>query len=75
MVPNWYLDMLEIIKYWDGNQRAYHHTAPINMMYALYQSLNDVVYEGLENVLERHLQAHHYLEKGINKLGLEFLNL
>ena len=48
MIPNWYLDMKEIIKYWEGNQRTYHHTAPINMMYALYQSLNDVVEEGLD---------------------------
>ena len=73
LVPNWYLDMLEIIKYWDGNQRVYHHTAPINMMYALYQSLNDVVEEGLDNVLERHLSVHHYLDKGLSELGLEFL--
>jgi alanine-glyoxylate transaminase/serine-glyoxylate transaminase/serine-pyruvate transaminase len=58
MIPNWYLDMLEIIKYWDGNQRAYHHTAPINMMYALYQSLLDLVEEGLDNV---HDQTQSYL--------------
>jgi len=73
LVPNWYLDMLEIIKYWDGNERAYHHTAPINMMYALYQSLNDVVNEGLENVLERHLRVHSYLAQGLDELGLTFL--
>ena len=49
LIPNWYLDMLEIIKYWDGNQRAYHHTAPINMMYALYQGLLNLTEEGVEN--------------------------
>ena len=73
MIPNWYLDMLEIIKYWDGNQRAYHHTAPINMMYALYQSLKDVVEEGLDNVLNRHLRVHEYLVKELSSLDIDFL--
>ena len=73
MVPNWYLDMLEIIKYWDGNTRAYHHTAPINMMYALYQSLQDIVEEGLDNALSRHLRVHNYLVKELDSIGLEFL--
>ena len=73
MVPNWYLDMLEIIKYWDGNQRAYHHTAPINMMYALYQSLQDVAEEGVNNVLNRHLRVHRYLVDNLEKNGIEFL--
>ena len=66
-------DMKEIIKYWDGNQRSYHHTAPINMMYALYQALLDVVEEGLDNILERHHRVHLYLEKGLNDLGLKLL--
>ena len=43
------------------------------MMYALYQSLLDVVDEGLENVLKRHKRVHHYLEKKLNEVGLEFL--
>ena len=73
MVPNWYLDMLEIIKYWDGNQRAYHHTAPINMMYALYQSLQDVNEEGVDNVLKRHLRVHKYLVENLEELGFDFL--
>ena len=73
IVPNWYLDMVEIIKYWDGNQRVYHHTAPINMMYALYQSLQDVVEEGLQQVLNRHNRVHEYLVLELDKIGLEFL--
>ena len=73
MVPNWYLDMSEIIKYWDGNQRVYHHTAPINMMYALYQSLLDVAEEGLENVLKRHEEAHLLLVDGLEEIGLQML--
>jgi len=73
MVPNWYLDMSEIIKYWDGNQRIYHHTAPINMMYALYQSLYDLLDEGIDNVIARHHEAHLLLEQGLSELGLELL--
>ena len=73
LVPNWYLDMNEIIKYWGGNQRSYHHTAPINMMYALYQSLLDVVEEGLEEVLKRHDNVHRLLVEGLGNLGLDML--
>ena len=65
--------MTEIIKYWDGQQRVYHHTAPINMMYALYQSLYDLIKEGLDNAITRHYEAHLLLEKGLNDLGLNFL--
>jgi len=73
MIPNWYLDMKEIIKYWDGNQRAYHHTAPINMMYALYQGLLDIVDEGMENILKRHQLVHERLVNGLQDMGLEML--
>jgi len=72
-IPNWYLDMTEIIKYWDGNQRTYHHTAPINMMYALYQSLGDVLDEGIDNVIARHHNTHLMLVESMNDLGLQFL--
>ncbi len=73
LIPNWYLDMKEIIKYWDGNQRTYHHTAPINMMYALYQALVDIEKEGLKNVLKRHMLVHNQLIEGLKKLNLEML--
>ena len=46
-VPNWYLDLSMIIKYWKGATRAYHHTAPINMHYGLYQALQLILEEGL----------------------------
>ena len=73
IIPNWYLDMSEIIKYWDGQQRVYHHTAPINMMYALYQSLYDLLEEGVDNAIARHKHVHLLLEEGLNKLGLNLL--
>ena len=73
LIPNWYLDMKEIIKYWDGNQRTYHHTAPINMMYALYQALYDIVKEGIEDTLLRHQDVHRQLVDGLQKIGLDML--
>ena len=73
IIPNWHLDMLEIVKYWDGNQRAYHHTAPINMLYALYQSLLDVAEEGIDNVIKRHKRVHDYLESSLSEISLKLI--
>jgi alanine-glyoxylate transaminase/serine-glyoxylate transaminase/serine-pyruvate transaminase len=70
-VPNWYLDLSMIVNYWEGQKRAYHHTAPINMLYALYQSLFNLLEEGLENAWARHMKYHRELVGGLEKLGLE----
>ena len=72
-IPNWYLDMSELINYWEGEKRVYHHTAPINMMYALYQGLLDLVDIGLDNTIERHKKVHKHLEEGLNQMGIKFL--
>tara|TARA_B100000029_G_scaffold401896_1_gene401199 strand:+ start:6 stop:1109 length:1104 start_codon:yes stop_codon:yes gene_type:complete len=72
-VPNWYLDLSMIINYWEGNSRVYHHTAPINMMYALYQGLLNIIDEGHDKVLERHLAAHKYLVNELYKLNIKYL--
>lgn len=72
-VPNWYLDLSMIINYWEGNTRAYHHTAPINMLYGLYEALRCVLEEGLDQVYNRHQQAHEALVDGLQVLGLEML--
>ncbi len=69
-VPNWYLDLTMIINYWEGQKRAYHHTAPINMIYALHQSLFNVLDEGLENAWARHQEYHKVLVSGLEELGL-----
>jgi len=69
-VPNWYLDLTMIINYWEGASRAYHHTAPINMLYGLYAALDVILDEGMENVFARHKETHEYLVKGIENLGL-----
>ncbi len=69
-VPNWYLDLTMIINYWDGDTRAYHHTAPVNMLYGLYAALGVILEEGKEQVFARHRQTHEYLVEGLEKLGL-----
>ncbi|HID77592.1 MAG TPA: alanine--glyoxylate aminotransferase family protein [Planctomycetaceae bacterium] len=72
-VPNWYLDLTMIIQYWDGAKRVYHHTAPVNMLYALDQALRVILEEGLDQVYARHRQAHERLVEGLAPLGLEML--
>ena len=71
-VPNWYLDLSLITSYWEGNSRAYHHTAPINMLYGLYAALEKVLAEGLEAGFARHQSMHEYLGQGLEKLGIQF---
>jgi len=78
-VPNWYLDLNLICGYWAGesgannSKRAYHHTAPINMNYALYAALREIVNEGTDAVFDRHLQAHRQLVEGLEARGLAML--
>jgi alanine-glyoxylate transaminase/serine-glyoxylate transaminase/serine-pyruvate transaminase len=62
-----------IVNYWEGATRAYHHTAPINMIYALYAALNCILDEGLESVFTRHQAAHEQLKTGLDELGMTFL--
>ena len=72
-VPNWYLDLSMIMNYWEGNSRVYHHTAPINMVYALSQALSLLLGEGLGKVQSRHMACHLELISGLEKLGLRML--
>lgn len=66
---NWYLDMSLVGKYW-GNERTYHHTAPINMNYALRESLRLIAEEGLEARWERHQANAEMLWDGLEELGI-----
>lgn len=68
-VPNWYLDLTMVGKYW-GSERTYHHTAPINMNYALREALRLVAEEGLEKRWQRHRENAELLWKGLENLGL-----
>lgn len=72
-VPSWYLDLSLIIDYWEGQKRSYHHTAPINMLYALHEALSLVVSEGLDDAYHRHAAAHKRLVAGLGAMGLEML--
>ena len=72
-VPNFYLDMTLLMKYWNGSPRAYHHTAPANMYYALYEALALVLEEGVEKVWARHRETHEYLVSGLESMGLSLL--
>jgi len=72
-VPNWYLDISLLTQYWGGRSRVYHHTAPINMIYAIYQSLLLIMEEGFDSVCRRHLDCHRRLVEGLEALGLEML--
>jgi alanine-glyoxylate transaminase/serine-glyoxylate transaminase/serine-pyruvate transaminase len=72
-VPNWYLDLSMLINYWSGDQRTYHHTAPINMLYGLYQALHGILTEGLDTVFMRHRQSHLALVSGLEAMGMEML--
>jgi alanine-glyoxylate transaminase/serine-glyoxylate transaminase/serine-pyruvate transaminase len=71
-VRSWYFDLSLVLGYWDGEGgRVYHHTAPINMIYALSEALRIVLEEGLEARWERHRRAHGALRAGLAELGLE----
>jgi alanine-glyoxylate transaminase/serine-glyoxylate transaminase/serine-pyruvate transaminase len=67
---SWYLDMTMVEKYW-GQERVYHHTAPITMNYALHEALRLVSEEGLEARFERHRLNHQALLAGLQAMGLE----
>ncbi|MGL5808267.1 MAG: alanine--glyoxylate aminotransferase family protein, partial [Xenococcaceae cyanobacterium] len=68
-VPNWYLDMALLTKYW-GSQRVYHHTAPINMNYAFREGLRMVAEEGLEARWQRHQTNAELFWEGLAELNL-----
>jgi alanine-glyoxylate transaminase / serine-glyoxylate transaminase / serine-pyruvate transaminase len=69
-VQSWYLDVTMVEKYW-GDDRTYHHTAPISMNYALREALRIVWEEGLENRWGRHRLNHLALVAGLEAMGLE----
>ena len=68
-VANWYLDLTLLTKYW-GTERTYHHTAPINMNYALREALIILAEEGLEASWNRHQQTAEYLWEGLARIDL-----
>lgn len=73
-VQSWFLDLSLVMGYWGGGaKRAYHHTAPINNLYGLHESLLILQEEGLENAWVRHDYYHQVLRTGLEAMGIGFL--
>ncbi|WDD97646.1 pyridoxal-phosphate-dependent aminotransferase family protein [Thalassomonas actiniarum] len=73
-VQSWFLDQSLVMGYWSGEgKRSYHHTAPVNSLYALHEALVILQQEGLEQSWARHKAQHQKLAGGLNKLGLDFI--
>jgi len=70
-VQSWYLDVTMLASYW-GSDRVYHHTAPINMSYALYEAVSIILEEGLENCFARHELNHRALKAGLAAIGIQY---
>ncbi|SEN82085.1 alanine-glyoxylate transaminase / serine-glyoxylate transaminase / serine-pyruvate transaminase [Halorientalis persicus] len=68
-VRSWYLDLSLLQEYW-GDERAYHHTAPITNVYALREALRLVAEEGIENRWARHRRVAGALKAGVDAMGL-----
>ncbi len=71
-VQSWFLDMNLVMDYWGGGaRRSYHHTAPVNSLYALHEALLMLQEEGLENAWARHRYHHGALVAGLQAMGLD----
>ena len=71
-IQSWYLDMTMIGRYW-GSDRFYHHTAPINMNFALRGALAIVLDEGLEPRFARHRLNAQALASGLKAMGIDYV--
>ena len=71
-VQSWYLDLSLLEQYW-GEERVYHHTAPISMNYALREALRLISEEGLVARFRRHEHNHLALAAGLNALGMRLV--
>ena len=75
-VQSWFLDLTLVMNYWadgTGAPRSYHHTAPVNALYGLHESLVMLQEEGIENSWDRHLRNSDALRAGFHAMGLETL--
>ncbi len=70
-VQSWYLDMTMVQRYW-GEERFYHHTAPISMIYALREALGLIQEEGLPVRWSRHLRNYQALKAGLAAMGISY---
>lgn len=70
---SWFMDLNLVLGYWSAAKRTYHHTAPVNALYGLHESLVALQEEGLENAWARHQANHEKLKAGLEPLGISFL--
>lgn len=70
-VPSWCFDLVATMAYWAGKKRLYHHTPPVNLIYALNASLTALRNEGLEQRWERHSRSQAALIRGLEVLGVD----
>ncbi|MUL11207.1 pyridoxal-phosphate-dependent aminotransferase family protein [Aliivibrio fischeri] len=74
VVQSWFLDQSLVLGYWSGEgKRSYHHTAPVNSLYALHESLLMLKHEGIEQAWQRHADYHQELKQGLEALGIKFI--
>ncbi len=71
-VQSFYFNLKDLESYWNQT-RAYHHTSPINMTYALREALRMMMEEGQENRIQRHARVAAGLRAGAEALGLDLL--
>ncbi len=72
-LPTFYLDLEELSRYW-GTERAYHHTAPALLVFALYEALRMLLEEGLTARIARHRRHHEALVAGLHSMGLDLVS-
>lgn len=72
-VQSWFMDLNLILNYWGNTVRTYHHTAPINGLFALHEALLLLKEEGIENTWARHQRHYQALKAGFEAMGLKFL--
>jgi alanine-glyoxylate transaminase/serine-glyoxylate transaminase/serine-pyruvate transaminase len=73
-VQSWFLDQSLVLGYWSGEgKRSYHHTAPVNSLYALHEALLMLKNEGIEEAWSRHAHYHQELKQGLEALDIQFI--
>ena len=72
-VQSWFMDLNLVLGYWNEAKRTYHHTAPVNGLYGLHESLRMLAEEGLEAAWARHRLHHAALVAGLDAMGLALL--
>ena len=73
-VASWFLDLNLVMGYWgEGAKRTYHHTAPVNTLYGMHESLVMMCEEGVENAWTRHQTNHELLRDGLEAMGMNYL--